>query len=153
MSALGWVARTVLTSGSRTGFIVVPRWAPSRASLRRTHTVDDVPGWVGGAGRAALRLSASGAGGGDWSRGGALGRVSWSRSWPGGNAPAGTSAAGAGGSGRTGLVWVDTVSLRIGHPPAAESARPPPRRMIGLGRDDGTWLSPFQAPFLKWRVW
>src|SRR5580704_12825644 len=37
-SALGCVARTVLMSGSSTGLSVVPRWAPSRASRRRTPT-------------------------------------------------------------------------------------------------------------------
>src|SRR5580704_8065560 len=37
-SALGCVARTVLISGSSTGLSVVPRWAPSRASRRRTPT-------------------------------------------------------------------------------------------------------------------
>src|SRR5690242_16849204 len=38
MSALGWVARTVLMSGSSTGLVPVPRWAPRRASRRRTPT-------------------------------------------------------------------------------------------------------------------
>src|SRR5215475_7918267 len=36
MSALGWVARTVLISGSSTGLIPPPRGAPRRASRRRT---------------------------------------------------------------------------------------------------------------------
>src|SRR5260370_40398166 len=40
-SALGGVARTVLIKGSSTGFMVLARWAPSRASLRRT------PVWPG----------------------------------------------------------------------------------------------------------
>ncbi|GAA3986176.1 hypothetical protein GCM10023085_80400 [Actinomadura viridis] len=37
---MGWVLRTVLMSGSRTGFIAGPRWAPSLASLRRTRAAD-----------------------------------------------------------------------------------------------------------------
>src|SRR5262245_55402481 len=36
MSALGWVARTVLISGSSTGLIPPPRGAPRRARRRRT---------------------------------------------------------------------------------------------------------------------
>src|SRR6516162_1369714 len=64
MSALGWVARTVLISGSSTGLIPPPRGAPRRASRRRTPAPPpliplDAAGAVVGAGAGA---SAGGAG-------------------------------------------------------------------------------------------
>src|SRR5580693_5324041 len=40
-SALGWVPRTVLISGSSTGLAPPPRGAPSLASLRRTAAVPE----------------------------------------------------------------------------------------------------------------
>src|SRR5215469_1659104 len=44
MSALGWVARTVLVRGSSTGFTPPPRGAPRRARRRRTAAPPLVPG-------------------------------------------------------------------------------------------------------------
>ncbi len=43
MSALGWVRRTVLISGSSTGFIPPLRVVPSRARRRRTAAVPLAP--------------------------------------------------------------------------------------------------------------
>src|SRR6516225_10538731 len=61
ISALGWVARTVLISGSSTGLTPPPRVAPSRASRRRTAAPPVVPGRLGGGTGAALRPGAVGA--------------------------------------------------------------------------------------------
>src|SRR6266702_587152 len=47
VSALGWVARTVLIKGSSTGFTPPPRGAPSRASRRRTPDPPLTPGGAG----------------------------------------------------------------------------------------------------------
>src|SRR5690606_25834947 len=81
-SALGWVLRTVLISGSSTGFMVEPRWAPSLASLRRTRAADG--GIVAGVG---LDVSA--------------GSVGTGALWPGSDV-AGPSEAGREGSGSAG---------------------------------------------------
>src|SRR6516225_8325010 len=62
MSALGWVARTVLISGSSTGLIPPPRGAPSRASRRRT-PAPPLPIPLGGAGVAAGEGAEAAAGG------------------------------------------------------------------------------------------
>src|SRR5215472_3239428 len=59
MSALGWVARTVLISGSSTGLIPPPRGAPRRASRRRT----PAPPPLDGAGVAAAGAGAAGGAG------------------------------------------------------------------------------------------
>src|SRR5579859_3269973 len=53
MSALGWVARTVLINGSSTGLTPPPRGAPRRASRRRTPAPPVMPGVVAGDGGAA----------------------------------------------------------------------------------------------------
>ncbi len=43
VSALGWLDRRIRTSGSRTGEVPDPRWAPMRANRARTRLVDDDP--------------------------------------------------------------------------------------------------------------
>src|SRR5215831_12705172 len=59
MSALGWVARTVLVNGSSTGFTPPPRGAPRRASRRRTAAPPLVPGGDAGEGAAGAGAPAS----------------------------------------------------------------------------------------------
>src|SRR5205807_602296 len=87
MSALGWVARTVLINGSSTGFTPPPRGAPRRASRRRTPAPPLLPGeeGAGDVGGAAGAAAAGPAGGEPAGRGAAV---------PGATSPASPRAAG-----------------------------------------------------------
>ena len=57
-SALGWVARMVLISGSSTGLTPPPRCAPSRARRRRTAAADEEPAGTAAPGRAGCAARA-----------------------------------------------------------------------------------------------
>src|SRR6266700_7696258 len=62
MSALGWVARTVLIRGSSTGLTPPPRGAPRRARRRRTPAPPLVPGEGAAVTRACEEADAGGRG-------------------------------------------------------------------------------------------
>src|SRR5207247_4641285 len=89
VSALGWVARTVLVNGSSTGFTPPPRVAPRRASRRRTAAPPLAPG--GGVGEGAAGPGTPAAAGS--AAGPAAGSAAGSAGGPG----AGSAAGAAGG--------------------------------------------------------
>src|SRR5215470_15618911 len=106
MSALGWVARTVLVNGSSTGFTPPPRGAPRRASRRRTAAPPLVPG--GGAGEGAAGAGAPA------SAGSAAGPAAGSAAGP----AAGSVAGPAAGSARPG-----TAASRVTSPLSPEAGK------------------------------
>ncbi|GAA2295591.1 hypothetical protein GCM10010402_62630 [Actinomadura luteofluorescens] len=88
--------RTVLISGSSTGFIAGPRWAPNLASLRRTRAADG--GIVAGVGLDGTADPDASSPSGVAPGPGAGGASDLDEGWTGG-ADAGVRAAGSSGSG------------------------------------------------------